>query len=627
VRHENIVPYHIWSNGFTRILKIIEELLKPESLVSTGSRPPLPELTVEKSVGTSRINGFVWLLGLALVALTLGVYMPVGNHPFFIFDNIDKITNNPHLAGGLTAENIRWAFTSVEAFNWHPLTWLSHMAVADFYGMNPRPHHLANVVIHAASALLLFLLLFRQTGARWHSIIVAALFALHPLHVESVAWVAERKDMLSALFCFLTLWSYAEYAAKRRTGWYLCALVLFALGLMSKAMLVTLPLVMLLIDFWPLDRYRQQEQEPAQRSLSRELVGLVKEKIPFLVCSLCSGLITIHAQQQGGVMQGFREIPLWFRSENALVAYVRYIAKTFWPTDLAVLYPFPPSIRLWQVVGSALILLLISAAAVRGRHRFPYIAVGWFWFLITLVPVIGLIQVGAQAMADRYSYLPVTGLFIAVTWGVADLAKGARHRQLVAALLAVAVISASAAITRRQLGYWQDSATLFRHTLQVTTGNAEINYNLGRLLHDRGELDAAIPYYREALRLNPNDMDAHNNMGNIFQAKGDPDAAIRQYREALQIAPNDFNARYNLGVVFQATGNPDAAIEQYQRALQISPDDSNAHGNLGVVFHTKGNLDAAIREYQEALRANHDNVAARNNLSIATALNSRGHRF
>ncbi len=561
----------------------------------------------------------VFLISMALVFITLAVYMQTGNHEFVNYDDPSYVTQNPHVASGITCANIMWAVTSIDNYNWHPLTWLSHMADVQLFGLNPRGHHLTSVVIHTVSSLLLLLLLHRVSGSLWRSAFVAALFALHPLHVESVAWVAERKDVLSAFFCFLTLLLYADYVVKRKPILYVAVLVFFVLGLMSKPMLVTLPIVMLLIDFWPLGRYRRDDQEQGLRQLIRKNALILKEKIPFFACSLFSGIVTIYAQHTGGATQTFDELPFMLRTENALVAYVKYIIKTLWPSDLAVLYPIPPSFPPWQIVGSLLVLLFISAAAIYFGRRYPYFPVGWFWFLITLLPVIGLLQVGVQAMADRYSYLPVIGLFIMAAWGIPDLLRGLQQRERILALLAGIVIAISAVLTWHQLGYWRDSISLYRHALHVTTGNGVIHNNLGDALSNKGDKDGAIEEFRESLRINPNNAEAHNNLGSILLLKGNSDVAIIEFREALRILPNHAAAHNNLGLALDKNGNLDAAIPEYQEALRINPIYAHAHINLGFALDSKGFTDAAIREYQEALRINPNHLDTRNNLGAAFA--------
>jgi tetratricopeptide (TPR) repeat protein len=522
-----------------------------------------------------------------LVVAVLAVYMQTVNHQFLSFDDEDYVTRNPHVASGITGKNIIWAFTSVHAANWHPVTWLSHMADAQFYGMNPRGHHLTNVVIHTITMLLLFLFLLSVTGALWKSFFVAALFGLHPLHVESVAWVAERKDVLSAFFWMLTLYVYCEYVAKPRPSLYIISLVCFALGLMSKPMLVTLPAVLLLLDFWPLGRYRVKDLPPGQRQHWEQATTLIREKIPFFVCSLLSIAVTIYAQHKGKAICDFDEISFTLRIGNALTSYISYIAKTFWPQDLSILYPLHLPIPVWQVISSLIILLLVSATAIRTGRRYPYLAVGWFWFLATLVPVIGLIQVGSQAMADRYTYIPLIGLFIIVAWGVPELTKGLRYHKGMLALLAGAVITVSAALTWQQLGYWQDNISLFRHSLRVTTGNYLIHYSLGVALADKGDLNAAILEYQAASRINPDFAPPHNNLGLAFASKGDLDTAIQEYRVALRIGPGNIKAHNNLGIAFARKGDLDAAIHEFQEALLVDPKNTQACNNLEHAFAIK----------------------------------------
>jgi tetratricopeptide (TPR) repeat protein len=549
------------------------------------------------------------LMCILLIVTILAVYWQVGTHEFVSYDDSAYVTENSNVAGGITGNNIVWAFTSVYKANWHPITWLSHMADVQIYGMNPRGHHLTNVGIHIVSSLLLLLFLLRCTGSLWQSSFVAALFALHPMHVESVAWVAERKDVLSAFFGFLTLFLYSEYAKKPGaeifsslishpstslpSPLYLLSLFSLMLGLMSKQMLVTIPVVMLLMDYWPLDRYRHEEQEQGLRQLFSRAITLIKEKIPFFACSLVSGIVTIYAQHTGGATKSLKEIPYLLRIENALIAYLKYIIKALLPHDLAVLYPLSASFPLWQVIGSLLILLLVSAAVIRFGRRYPYLPIGWFWFLVTLLPVIGLIQVGAQSMADRYSYIPLTGLFIIAAWGVSDLAKGLQYRQAILALLAGAVIIASTALTWQQIGYWRDTISLYRHTLEVTTGNVIISDNLGSELQKKGDLDGAIQLHREAIRINPDFPNAHYNLGIALAGKGQLDGALQAFKDTLRLSPNDSNVYYNLGFVLLKKGDLNGAIQGFQETLRINPNDNDAKDNLGLALAQKRLQDAA----------------------------------
>ena len=499
------------------------------------------------------------LMSIALAIITLSVYIPVGNHQFLNLDDNLYVTENLHVSSGITWNNIVWAFTSVgeSTANWHPITWLSHMADAQIFGMNPRGHHLTNVVIHTLSSLLLLILLFRISGSLWQSSFVAALFALHPLHVESVAWVAERKDVLSAFFMFLTLIFYSNYVVNRKPVQYLLTLFSFILGLMSKPMLVTLPIVMLLMDFWPLNRYSPKEQESVRHPFSdtnSPLISLLKEKIPFFACSLFSAVITICAQRTGGAMSNLDVLPLGLRIENAIAAYGKYIAQTFWPHDLAILYPFKISLQLWQTLCLLFILFLVSAIAIWFRRQYPYYLVGWFWFIITLVPVIGLIQVGAQSLADRYMYIPQTGLFIMIAWGVSELTKSLMHRVEILSLLSAAVIMITTILTWQQLSYWKDNITLYSHALNVTSGHPLIHNNLGNALAEQGNMYEGIRECKQALRKMPQFSDAHASLGKYYFAIGDIDTAIKECTIAIEIDPNNVKSQKLLDAFFGLKG-------------------------------------------------------------------------
>lgn len=532
----------------------------------------------------------VILICMALIIVTTIVFSRVGDHEFLLFDDEDYITQNPHIENGITVSNIAWAFSSVYASNWHPITWLSHMADVQLYGMNPRGHHFTNVIIHSVSTMLLFILLLLLTRSQWKSLFVAALFALHPMHVESVAWVAERKDVLSAFFWFLTLILYSQYVAKRKHIQYLLTLVSFILGLMCKPMLITLPIVMLLIDFWPLNRFNVKELESWQNSIrgyTSTIKSVIIEKIPFFACSLISAFITIYAQKSGGAINNLDEVSLGFRFENAILCYVKYIGNTFWPHHLAAIYPLPRSISILPVILSLIILLSISSVTIWARHKFPYLAVGWYWFLITLIPVIGLVQVGSQSMADRYTYIPLVGLFIMAAWGIPVLAKDINHQQAILASLAGAVIIASAVLTWQQLGYWRDDFSLFRHALQVTTGNYVAHTNLGGALERKGNLDAAISELQEALAINPNYINAHNCLGVSLAQKGSLDAAYKEFKYIIKTHPNDSQAHNNIGNVLSSKGEHDEAIKEYQEALRINPEYSDAYNNLAMELADK----------------------------------------
>jgi len=525
------------------------------------------------------------LVGL-LVLVTLSVYWQVGSHDFITLDDPSYVVNNPHVATGLNWENIFWAFTSVHAANWHPLTWLSHMLDVQMFGMNPGAHHLVNVFIHIATTLLLFSLLTRLTGAVWRSAFVAALFALHPLHVESVAWVAERKDVLSAFFWMLTLICYAEYVRQQKFGFYLLAIFVFVLGIMSKPMLVTLPVIMLLFDVWPLNRYglqgnSQQEQRPPDFVL---LKSMLKEKIPFFVITVASSVVTIYAQGKGGAIKDTSLVPLWSRLENASTAYLKYILKMLWPTDLAFYYPFPASIPAWQFIGSLIFLISASVLTVFAVRNRPYLLTGWYWFFLTLVPVIGIIQVGGQGMADRYTYIPLVGLFVIVAWGVPELVSKLPFRQAFLALLATVIVVLSSFLTWQQLGHWRDSVSLYRHTVKVTSGSVRIFYNLGFSLAEQGLYDEAIVEYRKALQLYPDYTEARTGLGVALMRKGYLGPAIQEFVRVLEIDPNFLRARNNLGRVLAAQGYYDEAIRELQKAIEIDPGYAPAHESLRAVI-------------------------------------------
>lgn len=500
------------------------------------------------------------LICLTLVMVTFAVYWQVGNHEFLNYDDDLYIVRNVHVSKGITGANIIWAFTSVEQCNWHPLTWLSHMLDVQLYGMNPRGHHLTNVAFHSIAAVLLLLLLLRLTDRFWQSSFVAAMFALHPLHVESVAWAAERKDVLSGCFWVLTLLLYSRYAEKRRNGTgsctpiYLLTLLSFILGLMSKPMLVTLPVIMLLLDYWPLQRFATARNRG-------DIYAIVMDKAPFFVCSVLSAALTIYAQRKGGAVVALEWISFTERLQNATVSYLEYIIKTVWPHKLAVLYPFSLPIPLWQVIFSCTALCIISAASIWWGKRYPFLPVGWFWFLITLLPVIGILQVGNQSMADRYSYIPAIGLFVMAAWGVpalfemglglhrtaeCDAVVRGNYRMYILPLLASLAIVAAVAVTWRQIGHWKNNFSLYRHALDVTTGNYIIRYNLGLAYGRSGNTDASIKEFQAAVMIKPYDCRARNMLASTLAEKGDIDAAIAEFTKSLSVNPNDKDAKYSL---------------------------------------------------------------------------------
>jgi hypothetical protein len=487
------------------------------------------------------------VLSLVLALVTLAVYWQVGGHAFINLDDQAYIYENPRVTGGLTGSSVVWAFTSVDYFYWQPLTWLSHMLDVDLFGMNPGGHHLTNVFIHTTSALLLLIFLFRLTGLLWQSAFVAALFALHPMHVESVAWVAERKDVLSLFFALLSLIFYGEYktttnasATGSRLKFYLLSLVCFILGLMTKPMLVTLPVVMILVDYW--DSSFPRSQPPVM-----ELKQLTIEKIPYFALSLLSSIITVYGQNNAGAMPTLDTFPLQLRIGNALISYVQYLSKTIYPHDLVVYYPMPSSVPIWQAIGSLIVLLAISAGTIRLRRSCPYLPVGWFWFLITLLPVIGLTQAGFQSMADRFSYMPHIGLFIIAAWGITDATKHIKQQKPILALSAMAIIIAAAVATWSQISVWKNSTALFEHALQVTENNWMAFNNLGKAYLDAGRVDDALWCFSESVRTKPNYAVALINLGALLAVKNRPDEAADALTRALQLEPGNQKALLLLG--------------------------------------------------------------------------------
>jgi tetratricopeptide (TPR) repeat protein len=543
---------------------------------------------------------------LALIVVTLAIYGQVIRHQFINLDDANYITENSMVTRGLSLTSIAWAFTTFYASNWHPLTWISHMIDCQLFGLNAGGHLFVNALIHSANAALVFWFLLRATGARWPSVIVAALFALHPLHVESVAWAAERKDTLSALFGLLSLIAYIRYAKSHSFKHYALVVVALALGLMAKPMLVTWPFVMLLLDYWPLRRYQ-----------TSDVRKLMVEKIPLFVIVALSALITYIAQSHGGAVRTFVDAPVWLRLTNALVAYAKYVWRTFWPHDLALYYPYPSVFNVWHLIGAAVVLLAFTAFCFLERTRRPYLIVGWLWFLGTLVPVIGIVQVGEQAMADRYHYIPSIGLFIVLGFGIADLVT---DRQLVARAalpVTVAALVILATLTFRQVALWRDTFTLFEHSLRIAPDrNIPIQYNLGLAFADIGKYDEAIAHFEKALEVDPNFALGLLNMGVTRQKQGRVTEAMGFYKRAIGVAPNLPQAHLGLGLGFAAQRKFEAAVEELREAARLDPADSDSRTNLALVLAQMGRITEGIDTLHEVLRSNPKSAEAHNNLGI-----------
>jgi len=567
------------------------------------------------------------LVCLGLVAVTWAVFGQTLAHDFVNFDDHIYVYENPLVVKGLSTEGIVGAFTHTHALNWHPLTTLSHMLDCQLYGLNAGGHHLTNVILHTISVLLLFLVISQMTGGLWRSAFVAALFAIHPLHVESVAWVAERKDVLSGVFFMLTLAAYSHYARAPSRSRYLLVALLFACGLMSKPMLVTLPFVLLLLDYWPLDKFKDENSEVGSR-----LRRLVMEKIPFLALSTCSCLVTLFTQRQGP--HAMDQLPFLWRLNNAFVSYLTYIWQMLWPVRLAVFYPHPNNrLPLVEVTVAIAFLIGVSLLVIRLRQSKPYLVTGWFWYLGMLVPVIGLIQVGEQAHADRYTYLPQIGLYIVIVWSIGDLLleSTSRVRRAIVGVAAAIIIVSLSARAFSQTSYWKNSETLWNHTLSVTSDNDVAHNNLGFLFLRSGELDKAISEFQTALDIRSRSTQTHyslgaaliqNNMGNAFARKQLWNEAIGHLQEAARLRPDYADAYFNLGSVLFQQGRIDEAVAQWQKVLAIRPTDAEAHRNIANALRKRGDVKGAIAEYEEALNITPEDSVALNNLAWILATSS-----
>jgi tetratricopeptide (TPR) repeat protein len=581
---------------------------------SSRAIPSKAEETAEPT--TDRSPPWLYLI---LVGLTVAVYAPVSGFDFVRFDDPDYVTQNEQVRAGLTWHGVLWAFTTGHIANWHPLTWLSHMLDVQLFGVNAGAHHVVNLLFHVANTLLLFIALRRLTGAVGRSAVVAALFAVHPLHVESVAWVSERKDVLSTFFWMLTLLAYVAYVRRRGAPRYAAVLALFTLGLLAKPMVVTLPFVLLLLDVWPLERITLWQNgrlslSDTDRGAARRLLS---EKLPFFGLALLSIVITIVVQSRWGAVGGLTQYPSRVRAENALVSYVAYVAKLVWPAHLSAFYPYRASVNVALAAGAGVLLLAVTIWAIRTSRERPYVLVGWLWFVGTLLPVIGIVQAGLQSMADRYTYIPAIGLFVIASWGGAELAERWTRRRAVAAIVAVLVVSAYAIRAGEHVGTWRDSATLWQHAVDVTTDNAYASYNLGVVLVQAGRTEEGIERFKEALRIQPDYADVHIDLGNALRSKGALDEAIDEFASVVRLRPSYAEARVAYGDVLRDRGRRAEAIVQYREALRLDPTLAGAHNELGNVFAADGRDAEAMAEYAAAVRLAPDLAEARNNLGGA----------
>jgi len=551
------------------------------------------------------------LICLSLAAMIVIVYWPVYRFEFINYDDNVNVSANPHVQRGLTADSVVWAFTTTEVDYWRPLTYLTHMLDWQVYGAYAGGHHCTNVLLHLVNTLLLFAVLTRMTGTVGPSAFVAGLFALHPLHVASVAWVTERKDVLSGLFYMLTLLAYARYVERRSTGHYVTVLLCFALGLMAKPTVVTLPFLLLLLDVWPLKRLEREE---------RRWVRLILEKIPLILLAVAASVLTYAHAQRSGQLHSTQEWSVAARLANALVSYVRYLGKTLVPVGLSVYYPLPEGWPTSTVLGSFLLLVVVSGVAIREWRRRPNVLVGWLWFIGTLVPVIGLVRAGIdESIADRYTYLPLIGLFVMVAWSVpADVYEQQVWRIVVAAG-AVTLLVMCALLSELQLRYWKDTVALFQHAVDVNPEDSLTQYNLGVALLQAGRIQEAIRHDTEALQLKPDYAPAFNNLANALLQQGKVQEAIGHYEEALRIWPKYAEAHNNLGNALLEAGRIQEAIHHEEEALRLMPDYPDAHNNLANALLQQGKVQEAIRHYQEALRLKPDFANAHYNLAMLQA--------
>ena len=569
-----------------------------------------------------------YLIAVLLMLVTLSLYWPALSHEFINYDDPEYVTGNVHVKAGLTSDNMRWAFTSTLMGNWNPVTWISHMADSEIYGMDPRGHHLTNIVLHGFNTVLLFILLNTLTGALWRSAFAAAFFSFHPLRVESVAWVAERKDVLSAFFFMTTLLAYVSYVRSPSIRRYLLIMLLFVLGLMSKPMLVTLPFVLILLDYWPLGRLHPggQDFQTTVSALAEDppsatpsTVRLVSEKIPLFITSGFFAVIAVYAQSSAKAIRYVPEYPVAGRIANALISYVTYLEKTFWPQDLAILYPLREQVPLFYAVAAFVFLAVISLLFLRLAKRSPFLIVGWLWFIGTLVPVIGFIQVGLQAMADRYTYIPSIGLSLLVVWGIAEIAAASRYRAKILAVSGLVACLLLMGATRLQLRYWENSETLFSHTLAVTKRNYIAHANLGDALDKQGRLSEAMYHYEEALRIKPDEAFVYSKMANDLDRIGKLEDAARYYRKSLQLDPDNARVHSNFGVLLTEQGRTEEAKQHFFQAVRLDPTLRDAHYNLGLALASEGRIQEAIYHYSRALELSPSDPEIRDTLQRALA--------
>jgi Flp pilus assembly protein TadD len=558
------------------------------------------------------------LICVALTLTTVAVFYQVHGFTFISYDDNVYVYDNPNIQSGFTADSIKWAFAAGRSGNWLPLTWLSYMLDWELWGSNSAGYHITNLIFHIANTLLLFIVLVQMTKALWQSVFVAALFALHPLHVESVAWIAERKDVLSTFFWMLTMWAYLRFVSRPNRANYLLVILFFALGLMSKPMVVTLPFVLLLLDYWPLGRI------PDKQAGSRSVIArrLIYEKVPLFILSAASCVVALLAQRGGQAVMPTALVPAKILIANALVSYAAYIGKMFWPSRLAVFYPYPVwSLTVWSGVAPLLLLLAISAVVILHAGRRRYLLTGWLWYLGTLLPVIGLVQVGSQSMADRYTYVPLVGLFIIIAWGSPDLLGKLRYKRVALGVCGLSAAAALSICTHFQLRYWQNNVTLFQHAAEVTQKNHIAHLHLAEALYRRGRLPQAVQEFKKFVTIIPDDPNVLNKLGATLLQEGKLDEGSVWLEKALQIDPNYADAHANLGYALRLQGNLDGALVQLEEAVRLNPELPAPHFHLGHVLARMGRTKQAVAQFEEALRLMPDSAQCMNDLAwfLATA--------
>jgi tetratricopeptide (TPR) repeat protein len=572
-----------------------------------------PAETSAPSSANPRFFGSSFWVTIALIAVTLFVYAPVRRYGFVLYDDLQYVTENANIQGAPLWQGIRWAFTTNKGI---PLTWVSFIIDLHLFGSGPGPLHVVNVIFHVINSLLLFGVLRRMTDQWKPSALVAALFAVHPLHVESVAWIAERKDVLSGFFLFLTIWAYISYTRMQRLHRYLLMTLFFALGLMAKPIAVPLPFVLILLDIWPLHRLR------LERGQGRQWLRLVYEKLPLVGITIIASVVTISMSSGGGGVESFDAVPLSLRLANAAVSCAAYMRDMVWPANLAAFYPYG-LLPAWEVAGSALGLLAVSLFAVWNARRHPYLLVGWLWYLAMLAPVIGLIQSGGQSRADRFTYVPLVGLFIAAAWGIPELTRRWKYRSVVLSAAAGVAVCGCVIAARRQVQYWENAVTLWQHALDTTTGNYLAHTVLGYALVSEGRVDDGIAHYREALNIDPDFAEAHNNLGIALAREGRIDESIPEFQIAVRLAPAAAVTHYDLGFALAGQGKAQEAIVHYSEAVRLDPNYVEAFTRLGDAFLVQGRLSEAIANYTEALRIQPNFAEALDNLGLALA--NQGH--